>query len=96
MGHTAIPQGRVSGGWGGAGRSAEALRQNPYVNMFCYCVCVFLGEGGGNIYVCTGVLNGTNSLKIHPHTVHSRSFKKLQKKKNKEKKRKTSCKKSNK
>lgn len=41
--------GRV--GDGGAGRSAEGLRQNPYVNRFCYCVCVFLGEGGRHICV---------------------------------------------
>lgn len=30
LGHTAIPQGRASGGWGGSGSAAEALRQNPY------------------------------------------------------------------
>lgn len=54
-------------------------------HVLLLCLCVFGGRGRG-IYVCTGVLNGTNSLKIHPHTVHSRSFKKLQKKKQRKEK----------
>lgn len=43
------------------------------------CLCVFGGRGHV-LYVCTGVLNGTNSLKIHPHTEHFRKNKNTRKK----------------
>lgn len=69
---------------GGTGRSANALSQNPYVNSSVTVFVCFFGEGGDVLYVCTGVLNSTNSLKIHPRTVHFRTNKNTRKKKGKE------------
>lgn len=70
----------------------KLICQMPHVNSFlfsykCVCVCLREEKHMSECAMCEclseNILNGTNSLKIHPHTVHLISMKMQNKKKNK-------------